>query len=173
TVEPQLGGALRGGPVDASDGDAVAAGVPGDPHQVAVPGVEAELVGAQYLLDVLAVARLQDAEADVEVRVRRVRPLRGDQQPLRRPYPVRLGTVAVVGNEHDVALVAGPATAVDAVRGGDQQVLAGTRHHARRAVVPAAGIVLEQRADPQRARGGVRARGLARQRDDPLPAVQR
>jgi hypothetical protein len=130
-------------------GASALARVAGDPDQVPVSGVDAELIGAQHVLDVLAFVRLEHDEADVEVRIRRARPLRRDDQPGGCPDAVGRLAVPVAGDEHDVLAVAAAPAAVDAVRPGDQQVLSRAGHHAGGAEMVAAGVMLEQRPNAQ------------------------
>src|SRR6516225_10417807 len=54
-LEPQLGRALLRGPAGTGDRGIGAGRVAGDPDLVPVSGVDAELVGAQHLFDVLPV----------------------------------------------------------------------------------------------------------------------
>jgi hypothetical protein len=149
-VEAQLAGALLLGPVLAGDGLFLVRGVAGDPDQVPVAGVELQGVGAQHVLDVAALVWLEHHEADVQGRIAGLGPAGRHQQPGRGPHP-EWGLAFVVGrDEHDVAAVSAAVAGVDAVRRGDQQIMAGAGHHAGGAEMVAAGVPHEQRADADR-----------------------
>ena len=93
-VEPQLRCALPGGPVDASDRGVSARRVAGDAHQVLVTGVGAQLVGAEHVLDVLAIVRIKRDEADVKAGIGPAYPLRRDQHRPRQDSVSAVATTA-------------------------------------------------------------------------------